>query len=222
MVLPAPSDPAGMALITVVAVVNVPAHALVVRIGLALGVAVRAREHQIIGRVRMAGGTDAIGPAVICREPGVVEDCAEPGTGVVASLACGRETSRGVVRIVRRLIVRLMAAITGGRQRGVVVVHVALRAGDGYVEAGQRECRQVMVERRLQPRGGVVAYLAGVGESHRCVRRIVGAVVIRHVASRARGVGEVVVSVHVTLGARDVHVEAGQRKPGVVVIEGRS
>lgn len=219
--LPAASDPAGMALITVVAVVNVPANALVVRIRLALGMAVRTREHQIIGRVRVAGGTDAIGSPVIGREPGVIEHRAEPGTGVVASLARGRETSGDMVRVVRSLVIRLVAAIAGGRQRGVVVVHVALRAGDGYVETGERESRQVMVEGCLQPRRGVVTYLARVGESHRCVRRIVGAVVIRHVASRARRVRQVVVSVYVTLCAGDAHVEAGQWEPGVVVIEGR-
>ncbi len=147
--LPAASDPAGMALITVVAVVNVPADALMVRIGLALGVAVRAREHQVIGRVRVAGGTHAIGSAVIGREPGVVEHRAKPGTGVVASLACGREPGGDVIGIVRSLVIRLMAAIASGRQRGVVVVHVALRAGDGYVEASQRKCCQVVIERRL-------------------------------------------------------------------------
>ena len=169
----------------------------------------------------MAGGADAIRIAVIRREPGVVEDRTEPRTGVVAGLACCREPSRNVVRVVGPLIIRLMAPITSCRQGRVVVVDVALRARNSHVEAGQRKRRQIVVERCLQPRGGVVADLAGVGESNRSVRGIVGAVVIRHVARRARRIGQVVIPVHVTLRARSSQVHARQWEPCVVVVECR-
>lgn len=89
------------------------------------------------------------------------------------------------------------------------------------MEPREWECRQVVIKRRLQPRCRVVAHLASVGETNGGVRGIVGAVVVRHMASRASRVGQVVISVYVTLGARHIHVEARQREPRIVVIEGR-
>lgn len=61
-------------------------------------------------------------------------------------LARRRETSGGVVRVSCALIILLMAAIAGDRQRGVVVVHMTLGAQDGGVEPRQRKCRVVVVE----------------------------------------------------------------------------
>jgi len=101
----------------------------------------------------------------------------------VASLARGREPRGDVVRVVRSLIIRLMAAIAGRRQRRVVVVHMALRARNRHVEARQRECCQIVIKRCLQPRRGVVAHLAGVREPNGSMRRVICAVVIRHVTS---------------------------------------
>jgi len=117
-----------------------------------------------------------------------------------------------MVRIVRRLIVGLMAAVTVRRQCRVIVVHMALRTRNGNVEAGQRERSQVVIESRLQPRRGVVAHLAGIREAHGGVRRVIGAVVVRHVTSRACRIGQIVVAIHVTLSAGDIHMETGQRE----------
>ena len=210
-----------MALITVSAVVDVPTNALVVGIGLALGVTVRAREHQVVGWIGVAGGAHAIGSAVIGRKPGVVEHGAEPGTGVVASLARGRKAGSDMARVVRSLIIRLMATVASCWKCGVVVVHVTLRAGDGHVKAREWESGQIVIEGGLQPRRGVVTHLTSIGEPNRRMRGIVGAVVIRHVASRTGRISQVVVSVHVALGARHIHMEARQREPCVVVIESR-
>lgn len=67
-----------MALITINAVVDVVLYALVVRIRLALGMAVGAREHGVVVRIGVAGGTHAVGTAVIGREPGVIEHRSQP------------------------------------------------------------------------------------------------------------------------------------------------
>ena len=64
-----------MALITIVAVVHIPADSLMLLIGLALGVAVRAGEYGEIRRVGVAGVAHAIRAAMIRWEIGVVEHC---------------------------------------------------------------------------------------------------------------------------------------------------
>jgi len=114
----------------------------------------------------------------------VIESRVQPRSRVVAGLTSGRESGSDVIRIVRSLIVGLVAAVTSCRQRRVIVVHMALSTGDVDVETGQGERRQVVIERRLQPRGRVVADLAGVRETNGRVRWILGCVVFRHVASR--------------------------------------
>ena len=67
-----------MALITVGAVVNVALHAPVVRVRLTLGVAIGAREYEIVCGVRVAGRAHTVGIAVIGREPRVIENRAQP------------------------------------------------------------------------------------------------------------------------------------------------
>src|SRR5579872_5852148 len=99
-----------MALVAVDAVVNVVPHALMVRVCLALGMAVRAREDRVIVRVRMARGANTVRIAVIGWEPCVVKDGTEPRSGVVACLACGRKSGCNMVGIVGSLVIRLMAA----------------------------------------------------------------------------------------------------------------
>ena len=211
-----------VALITVDAVVNVVPHALVVGIRLTLGMAVRARENGVVRRIGVAGRAHAVGPAVVGWEPCVIEHRAQPRRCVVARLARSRETRCGMVRIIRRLIIGLMAAVTVRWQCRVVVVDVALRAGDGNVKASQRERGQVVIKRGRDPCGGVVADLTSCRQAGRRVRRGVGAVVVRHVTRRARRIGQIVVSVYVARRTGRVHVEARQGKPGGRVIKGCS
>ena len=137
-----------MTLVTVRAVVNVSADALMLSVGgwLIVRVAVRAREHQVIRRVCMAV-TALINSVVRDGEVGVVKHRTQPRTGVVASLARGRESGCNVVRIGGAVVVGLVATDAGGRKRQVVVVNVALRTGHGGVESGQRKGGVVVVKR---------------------------------------------------------------------------
>ena len=163
----------------------------------------------------MARRAHAVSAAVIHREIRVIESCIQPRGRVVTGLASGRKPGRDVIGVVRSLVIGLVAAIAGGGQRQVIIVYVTLRARHRCVEAGQRECRQVVIERCLQPRSRVVADLASVREANRGVRGIIGRVVVRHMTCRTRRIREVVVVVHMTLGACDGQVEPSQREARV-------
>lgn len=113
----------------------------------------------------MASGADSSRVAVVGREPGVVEGRACPRGGGVAGLAGRRETGCRVIGIGRGLVIGLMTRKAIGRNRGVVVVHVATRAGDRRVLAGQGECGVAMVERRRNPGRGVVTHFTLLRES---------------------------------------------------------
>jgi len=68
-----------VARIAIRAVVYVPTNALVLLVGLTLGVTIRAREHGVVRGVGVTRRTDSVRTAVIRREPGVIEDRALPG-----------------------------------------------------------------------------------------------------------------------------------------------
>jgi len=119
----------------------------------------------------------------------------------MAVLTCGREELRlrGVTRVCAGVVIRLMAAETGSRQRGVVVVYVAVCtfARRHHVRSGQRECGVVVVERRIRPRHRVMAHGARCREPCRGVRGIIGRCVILLVAGVTRTASQVVVAVDV-------------------------
>jgi hypothetical protein len=116
-----------------------------------------------------------------------------------------------------------MATYADDRERRVVAVYVAIGALAGWnsMQAGQRERRVVMVERRIRPRHGVVANLALLRESGSPVIWIRGAVEIVQMACDAGGAVQGVVIVDVAIRAlpRRYGVGSGQREPGGVVIE---
>lgn len=199
-------------LVAIDAVVDVAIHALVILVGLRLLVTTRALEHRIVVRVGVTGGTHSIGAAMIGREVSVIKGCTSPGSGRVARLASGRETSGNVIRIGRAVVIGRVTAVTGSRQGRVVVVHVATGACHGRVRTRQRECGVVVIEAGIGPRGGAVAHVARGREADLRVVRIIGVVVIRLVAGDATGVraGQLVIAVHVALLASDRKVEAGQ------------
>jgi hypothetical protein len=87
----------------------------------------------------MAGGTNAIGSAVIGIEPGMVEGRAQPGCRRVAERTRWREARGNMVGTIGGLIIRLVAAKTISGQGGVIVVHVTTRAHDLGVSARQWE-----------------------------------------------------------------------------------
>ncbi len=132
----------------------------------------------------------------------VVEGRIQPGTGAVALVAGLREVRRHMVRIRRALIVLEMARHAGRAGQCVVVVDVTIHAlprRDG-VQPSQRKASRRVVELAIGPQHGVMALLAGCGES--CVgNRSGGGVVVVLVATNAGGAGDAVVIVDVTVRA---------------------
>lgn len=64
-----------------------------------------------------------------------------------------------------------------------------------------------------------MADIAGIRKTSLGVTWVIGAVVIRHVAGRARGTAQVVIAVHMAERASGVDVRARQRETGQVVVE---
>jgi len=112
----------------------------------------------------------------------VVKRRAGPRRSVVALRAIGREPLVGRIR--RVVVVSLMAAVADrGKRSGVVIVHVALQARHGRVEASQWVMPvQGVVEQRVGPGGRVMARSAIVRQSQLHVRWIVAVDEVRRMA----------------------------------------
>jgi len=202
-----------MTLVTIHAVVDIPADVGVIEIGsIVPTVTTRALEHRVVTRVGVAGRAHAVRVAVIHVEPGVIERRTRPSRGRVASVAGRREPGGGVRRIRGGVVVRLVTAVTGGRQGGVVAVYVALDARDiRRMITRQREGRRVVIENRTQPVVEVVARIARGREAHHRVRRRVSSVVVRLMAGDAwRRSGQFVCPARAE--CRVVALRAGQRR----------
>jgi len=179
-----------VALIAIHTVVHIASNTLVRGIRLGLRVAICTGEDRIVVRIRVASAAHTIGVAMVQREPGVIELAIRPLDSVVAGCTGGREMSGDVVRIVRILVVRLVAAIAVRGQVGVVVVYVAVGASarrDG-VRAGEREARLAVVKVGVGPSDRVMADLAGLRKASLHVIRVIRVVEIGQVASDAGGV----------------------------------
>jgi len=123
------------------------------------------------------------------REPGVVvvERRRGPTARCMADRAVGRESRCDVVRIRGPVVVRLVARVTGGRSIGVIVIRVALGAGQRGMNASQRivgVLRVVEVDIRPVDRG--VARFACGREARSRMVWIRGAVPIRLMTTEAR------------------------------------
>ena len=140
----------------------------------------------------------------------------------MTGLTARRKARRQVIRVSRALVILLMTAIAGRRQRGVVVVHVAICAGNLGVETGQGKWCVVVIEGSAGPRRGVVAGIAGLGETAGYVVRIRCALEIFEVASYAGAAGEPVISVDVALRALQRAMRAGKSESRRSVVETRS
>jgi len=68
-----------VALIAIHAVVDIPTHIAMARVGVGLGMAIGALKDSVVRRIGMAGGTNSIRASVVHREPGVIEGRAQPG-----------------------------------------------------------------------------------------------------------------------------------------------
>ena len=138
------------------------------------------------------------------REAGrrVVEGGVSPVGCAVASAAIRREPKLLVVGVVGVVVVGLMTRYARGYGDVVVVIHVALRARQAGMRAGQREAGLGVVEGRIGPAGGVVATGAVGREPKLLVVRVRRVVVVVQVTRHARGLREVVIVIHVARRAR--------------------
>ena len=129
-----PTLTVAVAPVAVHAVVHIPVDALVVPVRLRFRMAIGALENRVVIRIRVARRTHSIRVAMVDRERRVlrvIERRVQPVRGAMTVLARRREELRlrCMPRIRRVVVVGLVAADAGSRQRGVVVVDVAVHAG---------------------------------------------------------------------------------------------
>ena len=149
------------------------------------------------------------------REPrrGVIKGRVVPRSGVVTLLARRREARGHVIRIGRAVeILYVTRRAIGGRVRKLSV-DVALGARDRSMRSRQRELgKGVVIESRRIPGARVVASLAGGREAGLRVRRVVGLIEVRQVATGTVRAVQFEVVVHVALIAHQVCMCPGQRE----------
>ena len=179
-----------MTLVAIRTVVHIASNTLVFGIRLGLRVAACTSEDQVVVRIRVASAAHTVGVAMVQREPRVIELAIRPLDRVVASCTGGREMGGDVVRIVRMLVVPLMAAMAIGGQVFVIVVDVAVGAGARQygMRACEREAGLAVVEIGVGPFDRVVADLAGLWKASLHMIRVIGAIKIGQMASDADGV----------------------------------
>ncbi len=145
----------------------------------------------------------------------VVKLAMAPKHRIVAAFASGRESSMGN-RSPRPSIILLVAGITRRAIERVIVVDMAIGALPWRccVRSGQRESGAVVVERRILPGTGVVARTASLREVRTHVVWIRRTLVILQVTGNTSRVVQIVVVVHVAIGAlpRRHGMHSGQRK----------
>lgn len=137
----------------------------------------------------------------------------------MALLAGLREVCLHVIRAGRTLEVLQVAADARDICDVVVVVDVALRALQSCMRSRKWESTVRVIERSRLPGCGVVASLAGLGESLLHVIGIICVLEILQVATHARRIRQVVVIVDVALRALHGGVRAGQSESHCTVIE---
>ena len=173
-----------------------------VLVGLRLQVTSCAREDGVVRRICVTGSAHSISSAVVRGEPSVVERGSRPRRRGVARLAGGGKSCRGMVRVGRILIVRFVTGVAIGRDRCVVVVHVAICAGHRGMCARERESRVVVIERGRTPRCRGVAQVALLRESRGHVVRVGRSLEVLQMARNAGCAREVIVVAGVAIGAQ--------------------
>ena len=124
-----------------------------------------------------------------------------------------------MVGIGRALIVLQVAGHTTGIGQGVVSVYVALRALQREVRTGQRETCGRVIECGIRPGRRAMAAFTSLRHSSLHVVGIGRSLKVLQVARDARGVGQVVISVDMTLRALQRDVRPGQRETRLAMIE---
>ena len=152
---------------------------------------------------------------------GVVEGGAVPIRRRVTPGTILREVGRLMRRIVGVVEIGLVTAPAGAARQIVVVAHVALRALQAGMRAGQGEPGRRVVEGGAGPveGRGSVAKRAVLREAGGFVRRVVGSVEIGLVAAPAGRAVQGVVIIDVTRGALLGGVESHQREARGGVVE---
>jgi len=191
------------------------------KIRLVAGVAGCRRCRVVVVRValRASHGSVEAGQGVICIGR-VIERNGGPVTRVMAGVARGGEGYGDVIRIRSASEICLVAAVAIGRQRGVVVIRMALRACKRGMRSGQRK-HGSMVEGRRGPVSRRVAQCAIGGEACRHVSWIRRPGKVRLVAAVAGCGQRCVVVIRVAGSTGNRGMRAGQRERGCVVIESR-
>lgn len=115
-----------------------------------------------------------------------------------------------MVGVSRALVVLHVTSRARAAGQAVVAVHVTLGTRQVGVGSGQCEPRAGMVEGGISPGGGAVAALASLRDRGLNVIRIGRALIVLQMARDTCGVGEVVISVDVTLRALQWDVRPGQ------------
>jgi len=133
---------------------------------------------------------------------GVVERGGGPTGCVVASGAVGREAGGLVVRVRRVVVVGLVTRYARGLREVEIAIHVARRASQADMRAGQREASLGVVKGGGGPVGRSVASGAVGREPSLLVVRVGRVVVVVQVTGHARGLREVVIVIHVARRAR--------------------
>ena len=152
----------------------------------------------------------------------VIKRRVHPVGRVVTGLAGLREVRTGVVWSRGVLKILQVAGYAGRAVQSVIAVDVAIRAGTRRhrVQTGQSESGGGVIELAIGPLHGVMALLAGGGESGMRQRRR-RVVEISLVTADARHGGQVVVVVDVAIGAfaRRYGMAAGEKESGGGVVE---
>ena len=117
----------------------------------------------------------------------------------MASVTGGGESRLGMIGIRSVVVVRHVARVASAGGQMVVAVDVALRARESGVLSSERKARAGVIELPTSPRVRVVTILTGRRYVGLLVIRIGGSLIILQMAGYARGVGEAVVAVDVTL-----------------------
>jgi len=200
------------------------------RIRLSRGVAVRALKHGVVRRIGVAGGANAVCAAMIRREPGVVESCAEPIRGDPGGVAGGarrRKAGSHMIRIACPAVIGFVAGVAIGRRPRKHTSDMATAARHVHVRTLKGKWGVVMIENGAQPiRSGPG------GVAQRAILRIIQGDVIGHaregpgvdvilgVATVASGRQGPCVIVRVACCASDGGVGTLKRKRSGAVVEG--
>ena len=186
-----------------------------------VGVSRALKILQVAGRARTAGQTVVPVYVTLCTlqvgvrsgesesRGRVVEDCICPGRGVMAALASLRYSGLHMVGIGRALKVLQVTRHAGGIGQVVISVDVTLGALQRGVRPGQWEAGSRVIEAGISPGRGVVTALASLRYSRLHVVGIGRALKVLQVTRHAAGIGQVVISVDVTLGALQRDVRPG-------------